>query len=203
MTISLLSLEQRTYADERISGALDQIKNRLQSFSTVNNFLYKYNESDKVYFAQLVQVLFSSYSFAIKKNLYFHTEQATALSFDSAFWLGLIVNELLTNTGKARVSLDDITIAPTLFFGEAKGSFKILYFDSGDYYKKIPKICMPHGKTQGMGLKLIDLFSQRLKAKYENIDAQMVTKVTHSLNIPYDKFALAEDQRAVMLTIPC
>ena len=62
---------------------------------------------------------------------------------------------------------------------------------------------MPHGKTQGMGLKLIDLFSQRLKAKYENIDAQMVTKVTHSLNIPYDKFALAEDQRAVMLTIPC
>jgi two-component sensor histidine kinase len=88
------------------------------------------------------------------------------IDIDTAVCLGLIVNELITNTYKhAFVGTNHIKAAIDLVSTE-KGNYQLTYYDSGPGLQKIPDF----KQSKTLGLHLIGVLSKQLagEAIYKN-----------------------------------
>jgi PAS domain S-box-containing protein len=101
---SLLSLEADRFTDEKMLEALRESQNRVTSMALIHEELYKGGKNDSVDFAAYLQKLtadlFSSYSLGNDNiNLKMDLDQVY-LEMDTAIPLGIIVNELVSNSLK-------------------------------------------------------------------------------------------------------
>jgi two-component sensor histidine kinase len=101
---SLLSLQAEKFTDPKILDAFKDSQNRIVSMALIHEELYQGNETDNLDFAayiqKLIRELFSSYNLrnediSLKMNL-----EETYLGMDTAIPLGIIVNELVSNSLK-------------------------------------------------------------------------------------------------------
>lgn len=101
---SLLSLEAERFSDENILETLKESQNRVASMALIHEELYKGDKNDTLDFAaylhKLTADLFSSYNLgndniSLKMNL-----EDAYLDMDTAVPLGIIVNELVSNSLK-------------------------------------------------------------------------------------------------------
>jgi PAS domain S-box-containing protein len=101
---SLLSLEAERFTDEKMLEALRESQNRVTSMALIHEELYKGGKNDSVDFAAYLQKLtadlFSSYNLGNDNiNLKMDLDQVY-LEMDTAIPLGIIVNELVSNSLK-------------------------------------------------------------------------------------------------------
>jgi two-component system, sensor histidine kinase PdtaS len=101
---SLLSLEAERSTDKRMLEAFRESQNRIASMALIHEELYKGNEIDRLDFAdylrRLTADLFRSYRLGDEKiSLKLDLEQVY-LEMDKAIPLGIIVNELISNSLK-------------------------------------------------------------------------------------------------------
>jgi PAS domain S-box-containing protein len=101
---SLLSLEAERYNDENMLNAFKQSQSRVTSMALIHEELYRGNRSDTLDFAiyldRLTQDLFKSYNVG-HDNIRLNLElENIFLDMDTAIPLGIIANELVSNSLK-------------------------------------------------------------------------------------------------------
>ncbi len=100
---SLLSLESEKFSDEKMLESFRKSQNRVASMALIHEELYKGNELDTLDFAAYLQKLtadlFGSYNLSDDISLKLDLEEIH-LGMDTAIPLGIIVNELISNSLK-------------------------------------------------------------------------------------------------------
>ena len=100
---SLLSLEAEKFSDQKMLEAFRESQNRVTSMALIHEELYRGDKSDELDFAAYLRKftadLFSSYSLGNNISLKIDLEQVH-VDMDTAIPLGIIVNELVSNSLK-------------------------------------------------------------------------------------------------------
>ena len=171
---SLLSLQGRYSDDPVIEKAIKESKDRVKSMSLIHQNLYQKENLTgieiKSYFEQLFTSLFDSYN--IKKGMIsLKTEiEPMILDVDTVVPIGLVVNELVSNSLKYAFPNDSKgTIHVSL--KEKDGSLKLDVSDDGI------GISGDHIKSGGesFGFELIDAFAMKMDGQMEVISDKGTT----------------------------
>jgi len=162
---SLISLQQSSQTDEKIIELFEQSKYRIQAMAMVHEMLYKKENMGLIHYEGYLNKLGSSLITALKVEdcdieLKINAPEID-LNIDTAVPLGLIINEILTNSikygfkdrskGLIYVSIENV--------GNKKLILKI--GDNGlgfDFNKEIEK-------SESLGLQLIETLSEQLNGK--------------------------------------
>ncbi|GHM99172.1 hypothetical protein WSM22_06620 [Cytophagales bacterium WSM2-2] len=101
---SLLNLQSRSLTDESTINTLKEGQSRVKSMSLIHQKLYQNNDLSTIdfldYSKELMEYLFSTYKLE-GRNIQYHIEPFEArLDVDTAVPLGLILNELISNSLK-------------------------------------------------------------------------------------------------------
>jgi two-component sensor histidine kinase len=101
---SLLGIQSRSVKDEAAINALKEGRTRVQSMSLIHQDLYKHDNlkgiNIKEYFEKLIKGIFETYKISNDDIEVRHEVQEMTLDVDTAIPLGLILNELITNSLK-------------------------------------------------------------------------------------------------------
>ncbi|MEO8146894.1 MAG: tetratricopeptide repeat protein [Bacteroidia bacterium] len=165
---SLLELQSETIEDDKAKAAVMEGQSRVQSIALIHHKLYRADEMASVEFKSFVTDLYTQVESVFKKP---NTEvefkiiaDETNISIDAAVPLGLIINELLTNTFKYAMGQNRkniISIALGEGERESEGvskNFKLVYRDNG------PGLPVGYDLENSIsfGMKVIRLLTEQL-----------------------------------------
>jgi len=164
---SLLSIQGREIKDEKAKDAISESKNRVHSMALIHQYLYSDQELASInmeeYIPNLCRKLFNAYKLDHDLIDLKIEVEPISLDVDTAIPLGIIVNELITNSLKYAFDADDEgQIAVT--FAEKQNELVLRVGDSGRGMQD---------KTRSdisFGMKLIRAFEEKLQAKIEILD---------------------------------
>ena len=167
---AMLRMQARSVADKSAIEALMNSENRLQTIAMVHEKLYKSENLNGVllkdYLQELMEVL-SKQNQNIVPKFHFDIQDNAHLTtnLDTAIPVGLIVNELVTNSFKyAFKELENGEI--NLLIGKGKNNdYQLDIRDNGPGF---PDGILPKS-SKSLGLKLVSLFTEQLNGsmKYE------------------------------------
>jgi len=159
---SIINLQKRYLIDNTSIEILNEIQYRVQSIALVHEQLYSYNDFGKIpyngYIKRLVfnivcsiEQKYKAVKVDIEVNNIFFT-------IETAIPLGLIINELLTNSYKHAFTdynngLIRLSITQTI-----ENQYKLLYSDNGNGFPEA--IFMAESKT--LGLRLISILAKQI-----------------------------------------
>lgn len=157
---SLLYLRAKASKDEDVKLILNECQSRVLSMSIVHQNLYDVDDTSKVDFQNFIEeLLFESTSLFNKKEFEIKTKIDTSkltLDMAMAIFLGLILNELITNSFKYAFHKNSNNEINIKFYLE-KGFHFLMYKDSGPGLKN-NKI----DETSGFGFKLIKIMLDQI-----------------------------------------
>jgi two-component sensor histidine kinase len=180
---SLLDLQAETFRDKEVLEAFRESQNRVISMSLIHEELYKGEGTDALdfsaYLRKLAEKLFQTYSLTDKNiHLYMDLEENVFFDMDTAVPLGIIVNELVSNSlkhafpgrnrGEIQIKLFKEKAGNELSNGEeglaGKGTgYTLIVSDDG---AGIPdKIDLENSDT--LGLQLVNILVNQLDGKIE------------------------------------
>jgi two-component sensor histidine kinase len=160
---SLLELQSHGIDDAKAKAAVTEGQNRVQSIALIHHKLYRDDDVSSVDFKSFANDLYKQVETVFKKpgtEINFHVKASeTLIDNDAAVPLGMILNELLTNSFKYAVKKEktneiSIELQPTT----EKGFAKIIFRDNGP------------GLTPGfdiktsssLGMKVIQLLTKQM-----------------------------------------
>lgn len=101
---SFIQMQSRKIGDEKVSAFAKNIVSKIQTMSLVHEKLYQSKNLSKINFKEYIEELISliaNYNSAANNNIAVVFEIAdTEISIDSAIPLGLVINEIITNSFK-------------------------------------------------------------------------------------------------------
>jgi len=177
---SLLDLQSLTIADSQASEAVKEGKNRVQSMALIHQNLYSEDNikgiKAKAYISNLLQSLCDSYNINNDK-VKLNTEiDDLNLDVDTMIPLGLVMNELVSNSLKYAFK-DGRNGELNIILREEPQHLLLRVSDNGTGY--------PEGvnakDSKSFGMKMIRAFAQKLKAKldiYNNDGAVVQMEIT-------------------------
>ena len=171
---SLLDLQAEKFQDKEVLEAFKESQSRVISMALIHEELYKGEGTDTLnfsaYLQKLAETLFHTYSLRSKNiSLVMDLEKSACFNMDIAVPLGIIVNELVSNSlkhgfnenekGEVRIKLwkeikDNQTQAST---------FNLMISDNG---KGIPENIRLE-TFESLGLKLVNILIEQLDGKIE------------------------------------
>lgn len=162
---SLFSLQLKHHSDPKTLEMVQETLGRIKTMSLIHQKLYKKDSIHSIhlpsYFEQLAKEVLMIYNYSHVK-LNFQIEN-TELDIDTAIPLGLIFNELLTNSCKyvfANHSASELNvICKTLSLGH----FEMIYSDGG---QGLP-IGFNIQEAKTLGLRLINKLVKQLQGNFE------------------------------------
>lgn len=176
---SLLDLQAEKFRDKKVLEAFRESQNRVLSMSLIHEELYKGRGTDTLdfseYLQRLAENLFQTYSLSSKNIcLYVDLEENAFFNMDTAVPLGIIVNELISNSLKHAFTEDEageirIQLCREEMSNEAHMSlFSLIISDDG---KGIPED-IELGKLESLGLQLVNTLVDQLNGNIELRRAQ-------------------------------
>ncbi|MFT5822604.1 MAG: two-component sensor histidine kinase/Tfp pilus assembly protein PilF [Crocinitomix sp.] len=163
---SLLSLQSRYIEDENASKAIEDSKNRVKSMALIHQKLYQKDNlkgvNIKAYIHELVDSLISTYKTEDIEVIV--KAESIDLDVDTIIPIGLILNELITNSLKYGASGNAPKLVVSFF--KKDDSLLLIVNDNG---KGLPND-YDLSKSKSYGMKLIHSLSRKLKAEvsFEN-----------------------------------
>jgi len=163
---SLLDIQSLTLGNDSAIEAIRESKNRVQSMAIIHRFLYHENNLRGImiedYLKNLTENLFDSYNVSQDRIKLATDIDRLNLDVDTMIPLGLIINELLSNSLKYAFCNSE---KGSLFISlkEKENCLQLLVRDNGKGFP--PGIDAQ--RMQTFGLQLITAFAQKLKAKLE------------------------------------
>ena len=164
MISSLLELQTEDIEDDKMRLLAEEGQNRIKSMALIHQRLYQNDElliHFDEYVEKLVQELATAYDdgkpVAINVNA-----SGAAYDVDTAIPLGLIINELVTNSFKYGFGDIDRKLEISLKSKQANELHRLTVRDSG---KGLPE-GFDLTKAQGIGLTLIRLLSRQLRGRF-------------------------------------
>ncbi len=156
---SMLSLQSDVIENKEAKDVLQESRLRINSMSLIHQMLYAKNNMTDIaiaeYFKNLMAHIEKSYSLN-NKNIQTHLNcQPLAIDLDTAIPLGLIVNELVTNSYKHAFTSNPNGLIDVSFHKSATG-YTLIVSDNGLGY--VPE----DGKSQGLGMELIHMLVEQL-----------------------------------------
>ncbi len=162
---SLLRLQAGTIADERLQNAFDQSQSRVTSMALIHEKLYKGDELENLdvglyiheLFSELVRVNDVSERIAYRT----HIEQGLAFDLNTMVPLGLLLNELITNSFKHAFTGREKGQIKLAITDAKEGAYDLVYTDDG--------VGMPLAKMQPdgatLGVSLIESLVEQLNGR--------------------------------------
>jgi PAS domain S-box-containing protein len=181
---SILALQSATYDDEKVIDAFNECQNRIKSMALVHGELYRTKDFSRIDFKEYIETLTQTLLDSYKKKAQAVSLKIDAkeifLDIDTAIDLGLVLNELVTNSlkhafpekreGEIQISLQNID----------KEKIELKVKDNG--------IGLPDGfnirNTDSLGLKLVTLLAEvqlqgEVRVKQDNgTEFQLIIKKT-------------------------
>jgi two-component sensor histidine kinase len=160
MLNSLISVSAQNLVDENAKSELNKLKSYIKSFGLMYDNLNMKLSFDEVNLSEYTEAIGKAVignQHEEKTKLLYSAEDRILVSADKAILIGLIMNELITNSLKYAynsVSKKGIEISLTL---SENHSLKISYMDSGEGYK------LDALKPGSFGLKMIMQLVKQLK----------------------------------------
>ncbi len=163
---SLLELQAETMNDNKAKAAVLEGQSRVQSIALIHHKLYRDDDVALVEFKSFVNDLFKQVEGVFKKTgmpISFLLEaEETKISIDAAVPLGLILNELLTNSFKYAIKDDKLnTIHIILNKQPINDSFLLIFKDNGPGMPANFQIA----QSTSLGMKVIQLLTKQLGGK--------------------------------------
>ena len=184
MISSLLNLQSKYVEDPKALEALQNGRNRVQSMAILHKNLYNGEDLTTVniqsYFEGLVDSIFSSYHKTGKEITATVKAKDIVLDIEKVIHIGLIVNELVTNSLKHAFNSVEANLEPKIQIEmtETAMNYNLVVFDNG---VGISEKIIKRGKEETFGQRLIRSLTQKLKATIETNN----THGTHiSITIP-------------------
>jgi two-component sensor histidine kinase len=171
----LLFMQFKDNNDEKMKAQLKQSQERIKSMALVHNKLYESDSTVHVYIKEYIKDLAGD---ILKTNtppgksiqLNIEESEAVNLSLDTSVSLGLILNELITNSCKYA------------FANKENGQINIIINKQNNGYQLIVKddgsgLADGFHQKNSMGLRLVTNLSKQLggQAKFENNNGTVVT----------------------------
>jgi two-component sensor histidine kinase/HAMP domain-containing protein len=162
---SLLRLQAGTIADERLQNAFDQSQSRVTSMALIHEKLYKGDELENLdvglyiheLFSELVRVNDVSERIAYRT----HIEKGLAFDLNTMVPLGLLLNELITNSFKHAFTGREKGQIKLAITDAKEGAYDLVYTDDG--------VGMPLAKMQPdgatLGVSLIESLVEQLNGR--------------------------------------
>ncbi|KGL63372.1 sensor histidine kinase [Polaribacter sp. Hel1_85] len=167
LTSSLLYLQANKHNDPKTSAMVKESQKQISSIALVHEMLYQDDTVSLISIDQYLKELGSRLlQFSPSKNIVYNLDtKNVSLPIDYATTLGLILNELITNSLKHAFKDDKGVIVVSL--EKIKGKqYKFTYSDNGVGLPK--KLKESTHKT--LGLKLIKMFAEEIDAQLEVIN---------------------------------
>jgi two-component sensor histidine kinase len=161
---SILSIQGRNISDESAREAISESKNRVRAMAMIHQFLYSDHQLAGIdmyeYIPNLCRKLFDAYKLdhdliELKVNV-----EPISLDIDTAIPLGLIINELITNSLKYAFEPGRSGYIEVKFF-EKGANLVLIVKDNGRGYAE------NNGSELSFGMKLISAFKEKLKASID------------------------------------
>ncbi len=159
--LQIMNIENRKTKD--VSDALLNAKLRIQAMAMVHESIYKQKDFDEVSFYNYVNALADVISHSYDTDVVIDVESDYIyLPMDMMVHLGIIINELLTNSIKyAFKKGDDNRVTLSLF--KRENDYLFLYHENHNYHVDLEK--MMHSDT--LGIKLIKLIVRQMDGTLE------------------------------------
>ena len=157
---SLLELQSRGIEDERALERANEGKNRVKSMALIHQKLYE-NKSGVVDFDEYIELLVKELSSLYKSDNKIEIRIASKnmeFDVDTAVPLGLIINELITNSFKYAFSSNKKNSLTICINKEDKDNFKLIIEDNGPGLSNY----FDAKKTKNLGLLLVSRLVKQL-----------------------------------------
>jgi two-component sensor histidine kinase len=162
---SLLRLQAGTFADESLQQAFEQSQNRVNAMALIHEKLYKGDELSTIDVAVYIHDLFSELVRLndVSDQITYETDIAPGLAFDlnTMVPLGLLLNELITNSFKHAFSGRVEGHIQLFIHPASEGGYDLRYTDDG--------VGIPLEKLQGesstLGVSLIESLVDQLNGR--------------------------------------
>ena len=179
---SLLGLQANSLNDEQLKAALKDSQNRVQSMSVIHEVLYQSDNLSSIdmntYLSNLSGAIARNYTISSKVNVRVESENIL-IGAKQASPLGLVVNELITNSFKYAFPENQEGEIIISLVKTAQDQILLEYTDNG--------IGMPKGfdwhKAKSMGLKLVKTLTENQLDGSIDMESNNGTKFTIKFNI--------------------
>ena len=173
---SLLNLQSRNTEDTQIKTVIKSSQNRVLSMAMIHEMLYMKGNLSEIefcpYVEELAEHLLSSLHMS-KNNIKLHINiPQIKLNIDTAIPLGLLINEVITNSLKYGFTQDmkgDIHIN---LKKESENFYELCIFDTGVGFSDT----IDHTTSNSLGLKLINNLAKQLKGSIERESSNKGTR---------------------------
>jgi len=183
---SLLDMQSMSIKDPTAAEAIKESKNRVQSMALIHQNLYHDGNIRGIkiddYLRHLANSLFDSYNIDANKTILVTDIEPLYLDVDTVVPLGIIVNELITNSIKYAFSNAPGGQVSILL----KSQNEHLFFQIKDSGKGFAADWTPDS-NRSFGYQLIKAFAKKLKAKLRVYNERGAV-----IELQIDKFKLAE-----------
>lgn len=175
---SLLNLQKRRIDNIDNKENLVAVQNRIHTMSLVHEFLYNSENYEYVNVFEYVKTL-SAYLITIYKKeanveINYAIDEEIELETERMIYLGLIINEILSNTFKFESNAHKILLIK-ICIQSVDGIIEVLIKDNG------PGFIKENIKVGSLGLKLINIMCAQLDAEHEiNSDNGVSHKIKFS-----------------------
>jgi two-component sensor histidine kinase len=179
---SLLNLQKRRIDNIDNKENLVAVQNRIHTMSLVHEFLYNSENYEYVNVFEYVKTL-SAYLITIYKKegnveIEYAIDEEIELETERMIYLGLIINEILSNTFKFELNAHKILLIK-ICIQSIDGIIEVLIKDNG------PGFIKENIKVGSLGLKLITIMCAQLDAEHEiNSDNGVSHKIKFSFVKP-------------------
>ena len=164
MVSSLMFIKSDTEKDPRLESFVKETSARINSISTIHEQLLQMQEVNRLdaahYLSELARRLVNTYSLDRKKIELVQNCKRHVLSTDIVLTLGLVLNEVISNSIKHAYS-EDQPGRVHLNFHKSDGRYTLEIYDEGI---GLPEEVL-HGKNLSYGMQLIHLFSDQINAE--------------------------------------
>ncbi|AKD03124.1 two-component regulator propeller domain-containing protein [Pontibacter korlensis] len=164
IVISMLNLQARHVQDPSAQEVMQALRSRVRSMSLLHERLYRHNDLAQInleeYFLEICESLYASYGVSMDRVELELDVPYTKMDVDSAITLGLIVNELVSNTLKYAFPRGECGVLRIELVQHDEVQYTLTVSDNGhglpeDFFEK-----QQHG--QSFGLKLVQSLSRKL-----------------------------------------
>lgn len=170
---SLLNLQSSVIDDVKVKALYNESQNRIRSMATIHEMLYQSNDIAKINIKKYIESLFEQLcqimlpegkkirnSFSIP-DFYF--------SIDTAIPLGLLINELLTNSFKYGIAPKGDTLIEVTLNKLEENMYSLIIADNGVGFEER----LDDYENKSLGIMLIHSLAGQLGGKATKIDNEM------------------------------
>jgi two-component sensor histidine kinase len=162
----LLQIQSNRTDNEEVKDILEQSRGRIFSIATIHDLLYKDPDDQSVNASEYIdQVIHQNTQIQGDQHSFHSNTNGISLEMDSAIPIGLILNEMITNTCKHAFGPEEngsIEIELKALYTQ-KFQYSFSYKDNGKGFDKTTL----DDSRKSLGLRLIDLMT-------EQIDGEMI-----------------------------